>query len=168
MRDSTIQESCEGALIVDTEYLTFVSLLIQAATASVGVVMFFARFEDEDSYPTDRIFDELVAAHNREVDVRVILDRDEEGQGINSRSINREAHDYLKARGVPVTFDGRDKYTHTKLVVVDASHVLIGSHNWTAGSFFNYDDTSVYLSSAALGEHYAQQVEALWSEYFVG
>ena len=139
--------------------------LIEVAQARVLVIMFFLRYEAGGRYPTQELLDALVAARTRGADVRVILDRDAEGSAIGSTVVNEAAFAYLEAAGVAVRWDSVERYTHTKLVVVDDAHVVLGSHNWTAGSFFGYDDSSLYLNTSALAQHYAQQFETLWEEY---
>lgn len=154
-----------GTLLDDSEYPFFVEQLLKAAAARIRVIMFFMRFEDAKKYPTDALFAELLAAKQRGVDIKVILDRDAEGASIGSRVINDEAYKYLKKNGIAVTYDSVERYTHTKLVTVDGRHVVVGSHNWTAGSFYAYDDTSLYVRSTELCAHYDAQFDTLWAEY---
>jgi phosphatidylserine/phosphatidylglycerophosphate/cardiolipin synthase-like enzyme len=165
IRDRAIAGPMRAALLDDAEYPQFLLQLLQAAQASVHVVMFFMRFEDAARYPTDDLLDALVAARRRGADVRVILDRDAEGDAIGSRVVNDEAHRFLRKSGVPVVWDAEDRYTHSKLVVVDGAHVVVGSHNWTAGSFWAYDDLSAYVESKALAATYDARFETLWTTY---
>jgi cardiolipin synthase len=158
-------DDMHGVLLEDSAYGPFVLDLLEAAKASLRIVMFFMRFEDKARYPTDDVIAAVVAARKREVDVKVILDRDAEGSVIGAMDINQEVYDHFTKHGVPVRWDSVERTTHTKLVVVDKKHTVVGSHNWTAGSFFAYDDQSLYVSSASLGGHYFDQVEALWAEY---
>jgi len=161
----SIEENMHGTLIDDSKYPQFMLELLKSATSSIRIIMFFMRFEDERNYPTDALFEALVKAKENYLDIKIILDRDAEGSSIQSRIINEEAFKYLQKKGIPVVFDSVDKYTHTKLVVVDEEHVVLGSHNWTAGSFFAYDDTSVYINSQTLAAHYKNQFESLWEAY---
>ncbi len=154
-----------GVLLDDSDYPFFVEKLIKAAATRIRIIMFFMRFEDASKYPTDALFAELLAAKKRDVDIRIILDRDAEGSSIRARVINEEAHAFLSKHGIPVVYDSTTRYTHTKLVTVDRSHVVLGSHNWTAGSFFAYDDTSVYLRSAALAGSYDSHFDEIWKQY---
>jgi phosphatidylserine/phosphatidylglycerophosphate/cardiolipin synthase-like enzyme len=52
---------------------------------------------------------------------------------------------------------------HSKFVVIDQELVVIGSHNWTAGSFFNYSDLSVVISGSDAGKIWEERFERLWS-----
>lgn len=155
-------------VINDKAYLTFVEKLIASAEEKIRIVMFFMRFEDNKKYPTDSLFKELLAAKKRQVDIKVILDRDEEGQIFGSREINEGAYNFFKSNKIEVTYDFDKELTHTKLVLVDDRHVVIGSHNWTAGSFFAYDDKSVYIESCSLADETSRYFDDLWVEYTIG
>jgi competence ComEA-like helix-hairpin-helix protein len=157
-----------GCVIDDEEYLYFIKRLIADAKEKIRIIMFFMRFEDEKKYPTDPLFNELKAAKERGVDIKVILDKDAEGQIFGSRVINEEAYNFFKNNGIEVTYDFDQELTHTKLVLVDDRHLVIGSHNWTAGSFFAYDDNSVYIESFGLTDETSKYFDRLWVEYTTG
>lgn len=165
VREGAVEEPMEAVLLDDADYLYFVGDLLYRARHSVRVIQFFMRYVADRRHPTDRLMNRLVRAHERGLDVKVILDRDAEGDGIGSRIVNEEAYEHLRSHGVPVTWDTVERYTHTKLVVTDSKHVVLGSHNWTAGSFFAFDDTSLYLHSEALASHYKAQFDSLWQDY---
>lgn len=158
-----IEGNLHCAIIDDSRYPNVLLELLKVARQRIRIVMFFMRFEDEGAYPTDALLEELRLAHSRGVDIRVILDQDAEGDLVNSRVINEEAFQYLEQNGIAVKYDSIERYTHTKLVVVDEEHTVVGSHNWTAGSFFAYDDTSAYVCSRELAQHYLAQFEQMWS-----
>jgi competence ComEA-like helix-hairpin-helix protein len=152
-------------VIDDSQYLSFISKLIAAAGQRIRIIMFFMRFEDEEKYPTDAIFAALKAARERGVDIKVILDRDAEGEVFGSRVINEDAYNFFKDNGIDVTYDSEEELTHSKLVLVDDRHLVVGSHNWTAGSFFAYDDKSVYIDSEQAAAETARYFDRLWTEY---
>jgi len=171
VKDMEERASCDvkGACVVDDEeYLYLIKKLIADAKEKIRIIMFFMRFEDEKRYPTDPLFDELKAAKERGVDIKVILDKDAEGQIFGSRVINKEAYNFFKHNGIEVTYDFDQELTHTKLVLVDDRHLVIGSHNWTAGSFFAYDDKSVYIESSGLADETSKYFDRLWVEYTTG
>jgi len=76
-----------------------------------------------------------------------------------------DAFTYLKAKQIPVIFDLRERATHSKLLIVDDGQVVLGSHNWTAGSAFAYRDTSIYLRGPELVTIYSQRFLKLWEKY---
>jgi phosphatidylserine/phosphatidylglycerophosphate/cardiolipin synthase-like enzyme len=48
-------------------------------------------------------------------------------------------------------------------VVIDRRLCVIGSHNWSAGSFFHFDDVSVVIGSDALGAELGDRFDAMWA-----
>ncbi len=154
-----------GALLFDNQYLPFIGNLIKKAKKSIHVTMFFMKYEDGAGYIVNSLVEDLIKAHQRGLDVKVILDKDAEGDAAKSRLINEPAFHVLKKNGVAVLYDRDDRMTHSKLVVVDDKHVVVGSHNWTAGSFLAYDDTSIYVESEELGLIYQNIFSASWDQY---
>ena len=65
---------------------------------------------------------------------------------------------------MPIKFDSPDVTTHSKVLIVDDRHVVVGSHNWTAGSFYQYDDTSLYVDSDLLAASYKSAFDSRWDE----
>jgi competence protein ComEA len=156
-----------AVLLRDATYFYFVKKLLMTASKSIRIVMFFFRFDEKEKekYPTYEYLMALVEAKSKGVDVKVILDHQAEGDSKPSTLINTNALEFLRKHGVPVTFDIEDVATHSKLVLVDDAHVVVGSHNWTAGSFFAYHDVSIYVHSAKLFETYTQHFDSLWQRY---
>ena len=72
----------------------------------------------------DRITDNIIDAHGRGVQVRVISDND-------------KAHDRgsdlsrLRRHGLPVAFDKTPDHMHHKFAVFDSKLLVSGSYNWT-------------------------------------
>ena len=151
-----------GSLLFDSQYHSFLEDLIAQAKNSIRLIMFFFRLPEDEDYPTRPLFDALVQAHKRGVKVRVILDRDKVDEPYGSRYVNASALEALKEAGIESRFDSEDSLTHSKLLVVDDAHIVIGSHNWTAGSFYAYDDTSAYVYSEAVGNFYGADFDARW------
>jgi hypothetical protein len=135
---------------------------INGASASVEVAMFHIALPGE-THPTRAILDALAGAHERGVTVRVLVDRDRARDPYKSEVINRPALDYLRARGVACRSDETSRLLHSKFMVVDGAEVVIGSHNWTAGSYFQFDDTSVRIVSPPLAVELQSRFESLWA-----
>ena len=153
------------APINDSQYIYFIDRLMKEAKESIRIVMFFMRSEPEIKYPTDTLFATIVEAKERGVKVQVILDKDVEGDVYKSRLINKNAYDFFVKNNIDVTYDNPEELTHSKMVIVDGKHVVIGSHNWTAGSFYVYDDKSVYIQSDEFGEKATEKFQKLWKRY---
>jgi len=117
----------------------------------------------EKKYPTDELISSLVEAANNDLDVKVILNVDEESAE-QSAGVNQKVGLYLTKNGVDVKYDRPEIALHSKLLIVDGEHVVLGSHNWTAGSFWGYDDTSVYVASPDLAAGYEARFEQFWDD----
>ena len=66
----------------------------------------------------------LVAAKRRGVDVRIILDRSQHGDGYSSA-------DFLAHNDIPVWIDEAHAIAHNKVMVIDQATVITGSFNFT-------------------------------------
>lgn len=149
----------------DTGYYYFVKKALSKAKEKIRIIMFFMLYKDKKKYPTDSLMKELLHAKKRGVDIKIILDKDAEGEVYGSRIINQGAYNKFKKNGIDVVYDSEEKVTHTKIVLIDDRHVIIGSHNWTAGSFYAYDDKSVYIESKELAKKTYEYFNKLWIEY---
>jgi hypothetical protein len=144
-------------------YLDQALNLIGSAEWEIRVTMFFMTYRPDASHPANALVEALAAAHGRGVAVSVTLDLDRPGDVFGSRLVNRAAFDFLKAKGIDVAWDRPERLTHTKLLVVDRRDILVGSHNWTAGSIYGYDDQSLAIRSEALGGALTQLSQSIHS-----
>ena len=94
--------------------------------------------------------------------MRVLVDSDRAEDPYLSTVINHAAIIELSAHGIPVRTDAPNELLHSKVVIVDEV-VLIGSHNWTAGSYFAFDDLTLAIRSSALAEDQLARFDALWN-----
>jgi phosphatidylserine/phosphatidylglycerophosphate/cardiolipin synthase-like enzyme len=145
-------------LVQGSAYLDLALRLVGAAKMEIAVVMFHMTYRPGQDHPSNALVESLVAARQRGVRVRVTLDLDRPGDVFGSRLVNEAAFEYLRAAGVEVAWDRPERLTHTKLLIVDGRDVLAGSHNWTAGSLYAYDDKSLVVRSEALAEALAGMV----------
>lgn len=135
------------AVVRNQGYLPLVDQLISGASTRVWLRLFFVSAE---TAPVAGLLGLLGEAKARGVDVRVIVADDLPGDPHGARIVNRRARSMLQRLGVPTRRSHPDVASHAKLVLVDDNHVVVGSHNWTASSFFVHDETSMYLDSVSL------------------
>lgn len=156
----TIFENVTGRVILGTQYPYEVLPLIENAERRVSVVMFYISYDPQKAdSKVNALVDALIAAKRRNVEVTVVMDKDKEGDVYSSRLINAPTYHLLKENKVPVYFDTVEAATHSKIVVAD-DQVVIGSHNWTLGSFYKYDDVSVKITSSDAAQYYADDIAA--------
>jgi phosphatidylserine/phosphatidylglycerophosphate/cardiolipin synthase-like enzyme len=97
------------------------------------------------------------------VAVRVLTDSDRVEDPYLSTVINGPAIAVLRGAGVPVRVDTPEALLHSKFLVIDDDLAVVGSHNWSAGSYFTFDDLSLALRSAALAAELAARFDGLWA-----
>jgi hypothetical protein len=149
------------AVLAGTDYHPALVDLFANAVASIEVCLFHAALGGPD-HPTRHLLNSLVSAHHRGASVRVMLDSDRPTDPYLSTVINSAAKRFLLAHGVEVRSDDPEHLLHSKFVVVDSDVVVIGSHNWSTGSFFDYDDLSLVVKSGNLAGALLERFEALW------
>ena len=135
--------------------------VIDANDHSIKLAMFHIALPKE-KHPTKVLLDELVNAKNRGVEVKVLLDRDRETDPYKSTVINTQAKEYLEANGIECRFDKEEILLHSKYLIVDDNLCVLGSHNWSAGSYFQFDDLSLVVKSSELSQQLTNRFENLW------
>lgn len=143
-------------------YYEALQTMFADATTAIDIAMFHVAFASE-AHPTRKLLDALKAAHARGVAVRVLLDRDRRTDPYRSTLINSRAKKALEAAGVPVRFDAEESLLHSKFLVVDRKLAIVGSHNWSAGSYSGFDDLTLVLSSTALAVELGARFETMWN-----
>ena len=154
------------ALVRSGSYLPFVGELIDhVAERQLLVRMFYvaAGREPDAAGPVDELLDRLAAARERGVDVRLILADTLAADVRGAARVNAAAIPALARRGLPVRRWWPEVALHEKSLVIDGRHVIAGSHNWTANSFFQADETSLYADSTAMGGALVDRFEAAWA-----
>lgn len=128
--------------------------LIEEARHTLDIAMFF--------FTSQTIADALLAAHERGVDVRMILDA---GGASNKYS----KHTLLCASGVQVKSESWGGKSHSKWAVADAAYpdaaaVVLGSMNWTAAGDEQNDENTLYIKHASLAQAFAQEFARQWTD----
>ena len=104
--------------------------------------------------------EDLADAHQRGIDVQVVLDQSD---WIYQNDINDEAMEYLLGAGVPLRNSPRDVTTHAKMLMCD-SRVIVGDANWSYSSFELYNGTSVQVEREDVAAQYEEWFQEIWQE----
>lgn len=123
------QGGCTDAIVAE----------ISAAQASVRVQAY--------SFTSPPIAKALVAAKNRGVDVKVILDSSQESERYSSA-------DFLTNSGISVQVDSIHAIAHNKVIVIDGRTVITGSFNFTSSAETKNAENLLVLRSAELSQLY--------------
>lgn len=121
--------------------------LIAGAQRSITLGIFYLTDES--------IANELIAAHERGVDVRVIIDATAAGSRYTQ-------HERLRKIGIPVKVEHWGGKMHMKAAVIDGRVVVVGSMNWSySGDNVNDENTLVFRSARLAGE-FESFFDLLW------
>jgi phosphatidylserine/phosphatidylglycerophosphate/cardiolipin synthase-like enzyme len=122
--------------------------LIQEARKSIDVSMFFLTHKN--------VSKELVLAHNRGVDVRVIVDATSATNGYSK-------HHYLRENGIQVKVEDWGGKMHMKSAIIDGKHLILGSMNWTSAGESKNDENTLIVRNSNDSQAYQSFFNSLWS-----
>jgi phosphatidylserine/phosphatidylglycerophosphate/cardiolipin synthase-like enzyme len=108
------------------------------------------------SFTAPAIAAALIEAHQRGVEVRVVVDA---GEARDRRSQAAR----LAQAGVPVRVDGRHAIAHNKVMVLDGRVVLTGSFNFTTAAQQHNAENLLVVEDAALAARYAANWQRHWA-----
>jgi phosphatidylserine/phosphatidylglycerophosphate/cardiolipin synthase-like enzyme len=100
-----------------------------------------------------RIVQALTSAHQRGVQVRVVID---------GRNLENSREELLGLAGIEVRRDGNPYAMHHKVMVLDREWVVTGSYNFTHSAFGRNNENLLILRDGALAQRYRREVEAIW------
>lgn len=164
LNEQKVEDTGSVSVVTGSAYLELVAGLLGSAMRSVEAALMFAKYEPHRRHRINALVDGLVTAHQRGAAVRVLLDKDAENGRLKSRLVNRPAYEALKKAGVNVLFSSTPPRKHAKVVIVDKSHTVTGSHNWTARSIFRSHDISLYLHTQKTAEKLSSLFDEWWRQ----
>ena len=123
--------------------------LIKRAEQRIDIAVFYLTHK--------HITAELIAAHLRGVEVRVILDATAATNGFTK-------HELLRAAGIPVKVEGWGGKMHMKSAMIDGHTVITGSMNWTTAGNDTNDENVVIVHDDALAAQYGEFFDTLWAD----
>lgn len=121
--------------------------LIAGAQRSITLGIFYLTDES--------IANELMTAHERGVDVRVIIDATAAGSRYTQ-------HERLREIGIPVKVENWGGKMHVKAAVIDGRVVIVGSMNWSYSGNNVNDENTLVLRSARLAGEFESFFDRLW------
>ncbi len=106
------------------------------------------------SLSLDSIRDALIRAHQRGVQVRVVMESD---------NMDRSDPQALKDAGIPLLGDRREGLMHDKFIVIDQSEAWTGSMNFTDSGAYKDNNNLMLIRSTKVADDY----ETEFNEMFV-
>lgn len=120
---------------------------IDSARESIDVCVF--------TITDDRISDALLAAHRREVTLRIITD-DEKAYDPGSDALR------LRDAGVPLRVDNTPFHMHHKFAIFDQRSLLTGSYNWTRGAARDNEENFLITGEPRFLDRFQTAFDKLW------
>lgn len=99
---------------------------------------------------------DLVDAHLRGVQVRVIIDATAAKNGYTK-------HELLRAAGIPVKIETWGGKMHAKTAIIDGQTVIAGSMNWTAAGTGANDENTLIIENHREADRGHAWFDALWT-----
>ena len=118
---------------------------IDAAKLSVDVAVY--------SLSLNSVRDALLRAHDRGVQVRMVMESD---------NLDRADPQKLIEAGIPMLGDRREGLMHNKFVVIDNSEVWTGSTNFTDSGGYADNNNMIRIRSVKLAENFTKEFEEMF------
>jgi len=118
---------------------------IDSARLSVDVAIY--------SLSLNNIRDALLRAHDRGVQVRMVMESD---------NLDRTDPQKLKEAGIPILGDRREGLMHNKFVVIDNSEVWTGSTNLTDSGAYLDNNNLIRIRSVKVAENFTKEFEEMF------
>ena len=100
---------------------------------------------------------ELIAAKNRGIDVKIILDA-------TSTNKIHSATNELKKSNIPVKIENYAGKVHSKTVIIDDEYVVVGSTNFSSSGENKNDENMLIIKNNKLAEMYKDFFLYLWNK----
>ena len=127
-----------------------ISSEIEKAKESIDVAAY--------SFTSKKIALKLIDAKDRNVKVRVVLDK-------SQRKAKGSVAQRLIQEGVDVRFNEKYKIQHNKYMIIDQKHVECGSFNFTkSAEHYNAENAIIIQNSPEFAKVYTQNFRKLWDE----
>jgi len=107
----------------------------------------------------ENLVNDLLSAHQKGIDVRVIMDNEEAADewdivsSLDSKNILRTDH-------------STSNFMHNKFMIIDGIEVWTGSTNWTENGLFYNNNNSLLINSEELADNYATEFNEMWNGEF--
>ncbi|MCK4352354.1 hypothetical protein KAW65_02985 [candidate division WOR-3 bacterium] len=139
-------------MICNRDYAKTLYKLLGKAKHTVHIAMYSVSCNPKDSKSMKtclKLCNELTKAKKRGIDCKIILDVSD--WNIKNTKKNIGFGRLLRNEGIEVYYDPPDITTHSKLIIIDSTFILIGSTNWTYWAFERNNEANVLINSYELG-----------------
>ncbi len=108
------------------------------------------------SFTLDSLGDALVRAHERGVEIKIVLEKDQISQ--------YSEFDKLVNAGIDARIDTNPSSMHNKFAIIDSEIVVTGSFNWSKNADTRNDENLLILKSKELSVQYELEFQEILGE----
>ncbi len=105
----------------------------------------------------DNLSNALIAAANRGVSVKLIIDA-------TSPSMSRSKVKLLRAAGIPIKVENYAGKVHSKSIIIDDKYIITGSMNFSNSGENKNDENCLIIEDERLAKYYKGFFEYLWQK----
>jgi len=138
-------------LIVDNRYVTKATEIIQAAQGEIILSTF--KIQTGHNKRTEILRNMIQLLEEKlKAGVKILLLFNWKDNHKGVARTNEPVANALRAAGADVRFLKEGRCCHSKLLLVDKSKIIIGSHNWSAASLQENYEMSLFIESAKMAK----------------
>jgi len=150
--------------VIGSDYYPKVSPIIRSASQKIDIIMYeWKWYSHEFAGGVQRLNNEIISKAREKVNVRVLLNIESMGHAITK--INSRTASFLQQKGVIVKFGQVGVATHAKMVIVDDRFCVVGSHNFSKGSFTRNQECSVLIEGGEAIRPFIDYFKLLWDQF---
>lgn len=125
---------------------------VNSATRTIDIAAF--------EWNIPRLTDAVLAAKNRGVRVRMVVDNEHTVEDANSTIQT------LIDAGIPMRYDNRSAFMHNKFMIIDSTLVITGSMNFTMNDVYRNNNNMLFMRSSRAVEAYQTEFDIMFGGTF--
>lgn len=150
-------------IILGSDYIKIVVPFINNAKTNIDILMYHWTYYSYASKTNVQSLNLAIkSAITRGVPVRVILHCGSPSDNLQHK--NAEMANYLKTWGAQVKFYKRGGTLHSKLLLIDKTIAVCGSHNYSQKSMSSNVETSVLIQGSGEIRRFIEYFNILWGQ----
>jgi len=158
----TLDEKVEA--IIGSDYPTKVVPLLESAKQTIDIMMYEWKWYTHEAAGGMEKLNLVIQRKAREkIRIRVLLNIESMGHAITK--INGRTASFLQKAAVICKFGQVGIATHAKMVIIDQNIVVVGSHNYSKGSFSRNQEVSVGIKGSEIVRPFIDYFNLLWSRF---
>jgi len=149
--------------LIGSEYSEKIIKLIDNSKTDIDILMYhWGFYGGAEDLKIQKLNLSFKSALHRGVNIRALLHSGTPSDGLFSK--NRETANHLQSWGAKVKFYKRSGILHSKLLLIDKTIAVLGSHNYSKKSQSSNIEISVVIERSDLIKRLQNYFELLWGQ----